>query len=152
VPETAVDTQLRLGQVRNGSDISINGGIRNCFVLSALKTFQECQAPSSYRCLSVPTVEGRGNFQIFFFVGIWKGHSKGSQDGSKLCASHFRMNLRLSHAREIKILGFLAELFDRRPINRIGDCEAIGGSINIWNDVESRHRDMLWTKQTESRS
>jgi hypothetical protein len=44
--------------------------IRNGFVLSALKTFQEYLAPPSYRCLSVPTVEGRGNFQNFRFLGI----------------------------------------------------------------------------------
>jgi hypothetical protein len=67
VPETAVDTQLGLGSVWSGSNISINRGICNGFVLSALKTFQECQAPPSYRCLSVPTVEDRGNFQIFIF-------------------------------------------------------------------------------------
>jgi hypothetical protein len=65
VPETAVDTQLGLGKVRSGSGISINGEIRNCFVLSALKTFQKCLAPPSYRCLSVPTVDGRGDFQFF---------------------------------------------------------------------------------------
>jgi hypothetical protein len=82
VPETAMDTQLGFGQVRSRSSNSINRGISNWFVLSAPKTFQKCLAPPSCRCLSVPTVEGRRYFQIFIFVGIWKGSSNGSQNGS----------------------------------------------------------------------
>jgi hypothetical protein len=42
-----------------------------------------------------------------------------------------RMSLRLTHPRETKISGFLAELFDARSVKRIGDNEVVGGSINI---------------------
>jgi hypothetical protein len=66
MPETAVDTQLGFGPVRSGSGISMNRGICNRFVLSAPKTFQKCLAPPSYRCLSVPTLDGRANFQFSF--------------------------------------------------------------------------------------
>jgi hypothetical protein len=41
--------------------------IRNCFILSALKTFQECLVPPSYRCLSVPTVGWSEGFSNFHF-------------------------------------------------------------------------------------
>jgi hypothetical protein len=47
--------------------------IRNRFVLSAPETFQECQAPPSYRCLSVPTVDGRRIFKMSLLLGFEKG-------------------------------------------------------------------------------
>jgi hypothetical protein len=43
------------------------------FFFLLLKPFQERLVPPSYRCLSVPTVDGRGNFQIFFLLAFEKG-------------------------------------------------------------------------------
>jgi hypothetical protein len=117
VPETAADTRLGLGQVRSGSGISINRRIATVLFFLLLKP--------SRNAWRLPRI-GAFLFQLWRFGGIFNfsflfGFEKGVQ-------MFQRMDENIGPRATERVL---FELFEARPVKRIGDCEENGGSINI---------------------